>query len=533
MATRHGFHRFLQISIHIGIVQNRLRMHTNVVVDDEFQPRQAHTGIGKLTEIKRQLRIAHIHGNLDGDIRHGAALHLGHFGFQQPVIHKTGITLCAAHGNQNAVFERFRCMATAHYGWNAQFARNDGRMAGSATAIGHDGRRALHHRLPVGVRHVGHQNVAGLHLVHLADVVHDAHRSGADFLADGTALDQHVAPALELVAVLGLASALAFDGFGTRLKDVQLAVQPVFAPFDIHGTAVVLLNDQRIRGQFLDVGIAQRIAVAHFGRYIGGLDQLALQRTIGRLFSRRGELHLDEFGAQTAANQRPFARPQHGLVHIELVRVHGALHHRFTQTITGGDEHHVLETRLGVDREHHTRSAQVRADHALNAGTQGHVFMGKTLVHPVADGTVVVKRCEDFPDFVQDRLDTDHIEKRLLLSRKRSVWQVFGRRRRAHRKGGLRVTRGQGGKLGSNGLFQVSRERLCFDPGPNLGAGLGQGPDIVRVEGVQTGIDFVSQAAKAEEIAKSMSRRGKACRHLHARGQVRDHFAEAGVLAAN
>ena len=45
------------------------------------------------------------------------------------------------------------------------------------------------------------------------------------------------------------------DGLGPSLQDVQLAVDAVLAPLDVHRTAVVVLDGQRLPGEFLDLGV--------------------------------------------------------------------------------------------------------------------------------------------------------------------------------------------------------------------------------------------------------------------------------------
>ena len=60
----------------------------------------------------------------------------------------------------------------------------------------------------------------------------------------------------------------------------------------------------------------------------------------------------------------------------------------------------------------------------------------------------------------------------------------------------------------------------------------GQGADIVHIQSGQLGRNLASQAFKGQEFAERMGRGGKAGRHAHALGQLRDHFAERGVLAA-
>ena len=464
MAACHRFHRFFQVGVDVRVVQDGLGVHADVVVDDELQPRQAHALVGQLAKIKRQLRVADVHHDLGGDGRHLAALHFGHFGFQQAVVDVAGVAFGAAHRHQRAFFQMLGGVAAADHCRYAQLARNDGGVAGAATPVGHDGAGALHYRLPVRVGHVGHQHIAGLHPVHFGNAVHQPHRASADFLANGTAFGQHRAGALQLVAHLCLALGLALHRFGTRLQDVDQAVLAVLAPFDVHGAAVVLLDDQRIARQLLDVHIGQRIAVALLGGHVHGFDQAA----VGGLFLRTGKHHLDQLAAQAAADHRVVAGLQHRLVHIELVRVDSALHHGLAQAIAAGDEHHIFKARFGVDGEHHAGGAQVRAHHALHAGRQGDHIVLETLVYAVADGAVVVKAGKHLFHLVQHVFDAHHVQKGFLLAGKRGVGQVFGGGRRAHCKAGLRVAGRQRGKgLGDGGL-QIGRKRLGLDHGANF-----------------------------------------------------------------
>ena len=46
MASGHRFNRYFEIGIDIGIVQDRFRMHTNIVVNNELKTRQTDAGIG-------------------------------------------------------------------------------------------------------------------------------------------------------------------------------------------------------------------------------------------------------------------------------------------------------------------------------------------------------------------------------------------------------------------------------------------------------------------------------------------------------
>ena len=200
-------------------------------------------------------------------------------------------------------------------------------------------------------------------MVHLTDVVNQANRAGANLLTNRPALSQDGAFTFEFVAQLGRAFGLAFHGLWAGLQNIKQAVGAILAPLDVHGATVMLFDDHRVAGQLLDLIIGQAVAVAQLGGHVGGFDQLARSR----FFLRAGEHHLNELGAQVAANHAAIARGQHRLVDIELVRVHGTLHHRLAQTVARGDEHHVFEARLSVDGEHDARRTQIRAHHALHA----------------------------------------------------------------------------------------------------------------------------------------------------------------------
>src|SRR5690606_4882570 len=204
------------------------------------------------------------------------------------------------------------------------------------------GRGQLHDRFPVGVRHVGHENVARLDFVHFGGIGHDAHLAGTNLLADGATGHQHFPGGLQAVTFLDIVGALLrFDGFGTRLEDVDLAVDAVAAPFDVHGTAVVLLDDDGVAGQFNDFFVGQRIAVALGHRYIDGAHGVA-GTAIGV------ELHLDQLGANATADDGVLAGGQRRLEDVELVGVDRALHHSFAQAVGRRDEDHVLEAGFGV-----------------------------------------------------------------------------------------------------------------------------------------------------------------------------------------
>jgi len=293
----------------------------------------------------------------------------------------------------------------------------------------------------------------------------------------------------------------------------------------------VLLDLHRVARQLQHVLVGEREAMA-VG--IGNVDGAHRAAACAGL-RRRLELHLDELRAQAAADDRELAGRQHGLVHVELVGVHCALHHRLAQAVTGGDEHHVPEARFGVHGEHHAGAAAVRADHALHPGRQGHLGVGETLVHAVGDGTVVVQRGKHVADAVEHGLHADHVQVGLLLTREGGIRQILGRGARPHRhRNFVRCVGPQPGMELTDLGLQRGRQRRRHHPGPDLGPGSGQRLDVLDVERRQPGMDPLLQLALAQEQAKRLGGRGEAVGHadsfLH---ELAQHLAQRSVLAAD
>src|SRR3546814_4653884 len=90
---------------------------------------------------------------------------------------------------------------------------------------------------------------------------------------------------------------LRFDGFGASLKDVDLAIQTVAAPLDVHRTLVMLFDDDGVARQLDDFFVGQRVAVAFGYRHIHGAYGVA-----GDAFGV--ELHLQKLGADAAADRK-------------------------------------------------------------------------------------------------------------------------------------------------------------------------------------------------------------------------------------
>jgi len=222
------------------------------VVDDELDAGQTDAGVRQLGEFKGQFRVADVHHDLDRDVRHGRDVAGGHFEIEAAAVDVAGIAFRAAHRHDIAFGQRLGRVTAADDGRDAQFTGDDRRVAGAAATVGDDGGSALHDRFPVRVGHVGDEHVTRLDLVHFLRILDDADRADADLLADGAAGGEHLGEGLQLELFLLAGSGLRLHGFRTGLEDVQLAVDAVLAPLDVHRTTVVLFDDHRVAGQFHD-----------------------------------------------------------------------------------------------------------------------------------------------------------------------------------------------------------------------------------------------------------------------------------------
>ena len=231
-------------------------------------------------------------------------------------------------------------------------------MAGTPAAVGNDRRRFFHDRLPIRVGHVGHQYIARLNAVHFTDVLNDFHRARSDAVADSTPFRNDAPLRVQRVTLHHLPARA--NGLRTRLNDKQLAGVAVFRPLDVHWTAVVFFDLYSLLRQLLHFIVGQRENIALLLRHVFNTHLLAM-------LLRRCVDHTDLFRPHGTTYNRRATRGQRRLVHVELIRVHRALHHHFTQPPRGGDKHHLVEARFGINREHHAGRRQIGADHQLHA----------------------------------------------------------------------------------------------------------------------------------------------------------------------
>ena len=325
----------------------------------------------------------------------------------------------------------------------------------------------------------------------------------------------------------------ALHGLRARLQDAQPAVDPVAGPLDVHRPAVVLLDEERLPGQFVHLVVREGEATLILLRHLDGLDRRS--RPAGRGARGRSDPRVDELdrlASQVAADDRVAAGPQRGLVDVEFVGVHAPLHDRLAEPVRAGDEDDVPEPGLGVEREHHAARAQVRADHALHPDGESDVAVGEPLVDAVGDRAVAEQRAVDLVHRPQDRVHAPDVEQGILLPRERRLREILGGGGGAHRHG--RVGAGPAAEFPVRPLDpggESRRERRVGDPGPDLAARGGEGCEILDIQRVERLVNAVAEFTR-QEIPVRLRGDREAPGHVHSRGgEVGDHLAERGVLS--
>ena len=246
-------------------------MYANIVINDEFEASQANTCIRNLTEIKCQLWVTDVHGDLNWNIRQHTTGNFSDFSFDQTIVDMAFITLCARNCHHHAVLQMLGSIATTHYCRNTQLTSNNRSMTSTTTTISDNRSGTFHHRLPVWVRHISNQYITGLNAIHFAGVSNNTNRACANLLTNCTAFSQYLRATLQLVAHLYLASSLALDCLWTGLQDINPAILTVFTPLNIHWTTVVFFDNDRVFCQLGNICIFQRKAIAFFWGDINGL----------------------------------------------------------------------------------------------------------------------------------------------------------------------------------------------------------------------------------------------------------------------
>ena len=137
---------------HLLRIDQRHRVHADVLADDELHPRQANAVVGQHGCPERKLRIAEIEH--DGGARplELAGVHPRRLERQPAVIDTADVSLRAGHRHDLAGLQSALRSFRPDDGRHAELARDNGRVTGAPAALGHDRGRDLHDRLPVRAR---------------------------------------------------------------------------------------------------------------------------------------------------------------------------------------------------------------------------------------------------------------------------------------------------------------------------------------------------------------------------------------------
>jgi hypothetical protein len=146
--------------------------------------------------------------------------------------------------------------------------------------------------------------------------------------------------------------------------------------------------------------------------------------------------------AKRPRQHRPVAVPEGGFVHIEFIRVDCALDDVLAEPIGPGDEHHVAEARLRVEREGDAARSLVGAHHLHDTDRQRNLEVIEAIVDPVGNRTVGEQRREAAAANLDDGLRSANVEKALVLAGKTRRRQIFCRSRTADGNRDIRAVLG-------------------------------------------------------------------------------------------
>ncbi len=500
-------------------------MHADHARNDELQSCQADAGVGQPLKIERQFRIAYVHADLHRDLGQFVELDVQHLHVEDSAVDVAGITLSAGYGHVFVLFQSGGGIAAADHRRDAELAGDNGGVAGAPTAVGDDGRCSFHHRLPIGIGHVGYQHVAGLHFVHLGSVLYQPYRPGTDAVSDRTSGDQHVAAFLQTEAFLRFLPGL--HRFGACLQDVKLAVDAVAAPFDVHRPAVVLLDCHGVSAEFLDLAIADRELTAFGLRHLERLHGAAR-------YPAAGEHHAQRLGAETPAQDRRASALQRRLVNVKLVWIDLALYHGLSQPVGGRNENHPVEPRFGIEREQHAGRTLIAAHHLLHACRQCNPGMHEALVHPIRNCAVVVERRENVADRQQHVVEAMNVEKGFLLAGEGGVREILRRGRRTHRERAFSAAVFHECLVRGADLRLQSRRQWRLEyPLADLRARRSQRGHVIDVETGEHLFNSARQSVRRQNLAIRGRGGGEASRNPHTGlSKLADHLAQRGILAA-
>ena len=221
---------------------------------------------------------------------------------------------------------------------------------------------------------------------------------------------------------------------------------------------------------------------------------------------------------QRAAQHRAMTLPEGRLVDVELVGIDLALHDILAEAVGAGDEHHVAEAGLGVEREDDAARGQVGAHHLHHADRQADLEMVEAVVDAIDDGAVGEQRGEAAPAGLEHVVGAADVQKAFMLTGEAGGRQVLGGRRAAHRDRDVVAVLGFefGDKPRATALAQALGAGGGVDDAARLLRALREQRDVGDVEVVEQRMQPRPRIGCRQRIAVGIGREGEAVRHAHA-----------------
>ena len=398
-------------------------MDADVLVDDEFHARQPDAVIGQHGAFEREVRIAEIEHHLGarlGHFREGDVRHLERHG---AFVHMSDVALCAGNRDDRSGLESLEAIFGADDCGNSHLPRDDGRVTGPAAAIRDDAGGFLHDRLPVRSGRVRDKDFAGLKRRKPAFVRHDPYFAGRDPFSDCAAGDDRFRFSAKRKGLHGIDRALRRDSLGSRLHNIELPIDAVLGPFDVHGgrmtvqTRIVILDGECIlrEQERFRVRDAEPFTVCFRHRPFLG----------GRMRAAVGKSELELFLSQRMAQNRASSARESRLVNVELVGVHASLDDVLADPIAARDENDIAKARFRIEREDHTACRKVRSDHLHHSDGQSDFEVIEFVVVAIDDRAVREQGGEAAPAGFEHRVRAAYIDETLMLTGETGVGQIF------------------------------------------------------------------------------------------------------------
>ena len=110
-------------------------MYPDYSVDDEFETGEPHPVIWNRREVKRAVRVCHVHGDLQRYLGHGVETDFFNIEWQFTLIDVAGFPLGTGNGYRLSIGNGVGCVSGSHHRGDTELLGDDGGMAGPTTTV--------------------------------------------------------------------------------------------------------------------------------------------------------------------------------------------------------------------------------------------------------------------------------------------------------------------------------------------------------------------------------------------------------------